>query len=154
VASQEVTYYIAEPAGNWVAYQYDSPGMSILARGLPRQLMGSVGGIGSTDRIHGMARQNEHGFDSAHVYDRRSQQGVPGNFMWLRPGGRPMVIEAHGQTNTFDGQDSPFAGAGLQRQTRTVRGGALMNTPSAYVPPPDPYMAAPLSDAGPVWSSW
>lgn len=153
-ASQEVTYNIAEPAGNWGTVDYTTPGVSMLATGLPRQLMGNVNGIGSTDRIHGMARQNEYGFDSAHVYDRRSRIGVPGNYMWMRPGGRPLVIEPHGQTNMFDGQDSPFAGHGLQVQTRTVRGGILQNQPTAYTPPPEPLLAPPLDQGNPVWSSW
>lgn len=153
-ASQEVTYNIDEPRGNWAAIQYDTAGQTLLASGMPRQLMGSIMGRGSTDRVQGMATQNSYGLDGLHEFSRYSQAGVPGNYMWLRPGGRPLVIEAHGNTNTFDGQDSPFAGSGLQKQTRTVRGAALMNQASEYIAPPEPVLAAPLPDDSPVWSSW
>ncbi len=155
-AAREITYNIPEPAGNWGTIDYTTAGQTLLADGMPRQLMGSVGGVGSTDRIQGMATQNGYTFDSAHVHERISQQGVPGNFMWLRPGGRPLVIEPHGSTNNFSGQDSPFTGAStnLQQSTRSVQGAVLQTPASPYVAPPDPMLSAPVDVNQAVWSSW
>lgn len=154
-ASREVTYNLPEPAGRWRRFGYVSAGESNLAHGMPRQLMGSVMGAGSTDRIHGMARQNEYGFDGAHVAERYVRQPIPLNYMWLRPGGRPMVTDPHGNTNTRDGQDSPYAGdVGLQRSTYSAQGAALMVQPSEYMAPPEPVLAPQLDQNTAVWSSW
>jgi hypothetical protein len=154
-ASREVTYNLPEPQGHWRRFAYNSAGETNLAHGMPRQLMGSVMGVGSTDRVHGMARQNEWGFDGAHVSERyRDSRGVL-NYFWMRPGGRPMTIEAHGNTNTRDGQNSPYAGTvALQQSTYSAQGAALQVQPSEYVAPPEPILAPVLPADQAVWSEW
>lgn len=154
-AAREVTYNLPEPQGRYQRFGYVNAGPTNLAHGLPRQLMGSMMGIGSTDRVHGMATQNGYGFDSAHVDERYRRLRVPGAHFMLRPGGRPMVSEAHGNTNSRDGQNSPFTGnRDLQRGTYSVQGAALQVQASEYVAPPEPILAPVLDATQAVWSSW
>lgn len=154
-ASREITYNIPEPQGTYRRFGYVTPGETNLARGMPRQLMGSVMGVGSTDRIHGMAHQNSYGFDGAHVAERyRDSRGVL-NYLWMRPGGRPMVIDPYGNTNNRAGQDTPYAGSvQLQQGTYGVQGAALQVQASEYVAPPEPVLAPVLAPDQAVWSSW
>lgn len=154
-ASREVTYTLPHAPTRWERFGYNSAGETNLAHGLPRQLMGSMMGVGSTDRVHGMAKQNEYGFDGAHVAERYVRQPIPLNYFWMRPGGRPMVIEAHGNTNTRDGVNSPYAGTvELQQSTYGPQGAALQVQASEYVAPPEPILAPVLPADSAVWPEW
>lgn len=148
----------AEPVNDeWVGVDHVSAGQSQQAD-IPDQLKGSTGGFGSTDRVQSFARQNQYGFDSAHVQHRYANGKIPGNFLWQRPGGRPLQVNVSGQ-NMPTGVSSPFAGQDTSRSFDT-QGAALAVIPAEYEAPPDPALApgypAPSAntDACPVVSLW
>lgn len=153
-ASREIQYEDPTPMQKSDVYTYDTAGESALAPGVPNQLKGFAAGGPSTDRVQGFATQNKYGFDGAHVYQRFLRPGVPGLYMWMRPGARPIIIEPHGNTNTFDGPGSNFTGSGLQKKTRTVQGGILMNTPQEYTQPPEPVIGPADPADSPVAWGW
>lgn len=102
-----------------------------------KQSMSSGYGWGTRDRVVSMARQNEFGFDAAHQHRRYATGSIPGNTMWLRPGGRPMAKTLAGPARPPIGVDSPFAGQDLG-QAFSADGAILQNLPSEYAPPPNP----------------
>lgn len=108
---------------------------------LPKQSKSSGFGWGTRDRTQSMAAQNEYGFDSAHQMRRWATGGIPGNTMWLKPGGRPMVKSLPGPARPAIGPDSPFTGDDLG-QAFSANGAILQNVPSEYVAPPTPNLSS------------
>jgi hypothetical protein len=135
---------------DWTAIDNVTPGHTEL-QPLPKQAMSSGFGFGTRDRTQSMAAQNQYGFDSAHVSRRYAQGSIPGNYMWMRPGGRPMVKSLPGPARPAVGPTSPFAGDDLG-VAFGIGGAILQNVPSEYSPPAQPNLAAPASfdDPGPV----
>jgi len=125
---------------DWEFIDQLNPGNDELAT-LPKQSMSSGYGWGTRDRTQSMARQNEYGFDSTHQHRRWANGQIPGNYMWLQPGGRPMVKTMAGPSRPAIGVDSPFTGQDLG-VTFDVNGAILQNVPSEYVPPPNPKLSA------------
>lgn len=130
---------------DWETIDQLNPGNSGL-QPLPKQAMSSGFGWGTRDRIQSMGAQNEFGFDSAHQHRRWATGGIPGNTMWLKPGGRPLVKTLAGPARPAIGPNSPFAGQDLG-QAFSADGAILQNVPSEYVAPPTPDLSA-----GPVAS--
>lgn len=124
----------------WFVMEQVNPGNTDL-QPIGRQAMSAGYGWGTRDRTQSFARQNEFGFDSAHVHRRYAQSPIPGNYMYLKPGGRPMVKGLPGPARPAIGPDSPFYGDDLG-QAFSVDGAILQNVPSEYVPPPQPNLAA------------
>jgi hypothetical protein len=135
---------------DWNAVDNVNPGHTEL-QPLPKQAMTTGYGFGTTDRTQSMARQNEYGFDSSHQFRRYAEGSIPGNTMWMRPGGRPMVKSLPGPARPAIGPSSPFAGDDLGTAFG-IGGAILQNVPSEYTPPSQPNLAAPVSfdDPGPV----
>jgi hypothetical protein len=132
---------------DWEGFYETNPGSSD-QENIPRQAMSSGFNWGTTDRVQSMARQNEHGFDSKHMMRRYATGSIPGNTMWMRPGGRPLVKSMAGPARPPIGENSPFTGQDLG-QNFDVRGALLLNTPTEYVTPPQPNLApAYASDSG------
>jgi hypothetical protein len=100
-------------------------------------------GRGSTDRRQSFAKQNEHGFDSSHRHRRYAAGSIPGNYMWLRPAGRPLVKTIAGPAKPPIGEYSQFAGQDVGLAFGTD-GAILTNPPNAYPGPPSPYVAPAL----------
>ena len=125
---------------DWVQLENLTPGHSELMP-IPKQAMASGFMFGTTDRTQSMARQNAHGFDSAHVHRRYATGPIPGNTMWMKPGGRPMVKTLAGPARPAIGVDSPFAGDDLG-SAFGIGGAVLQTVPTEYVPPPQPNLAA------------
>lgn len=125
----------------WTTVEQTNPGNSDLEPGLPKQQRSSGYGWGWRDRSLSLARQNEFGFDAAHQHRRIATGNIPGNFMWMKPGGRPMAKGLPGPARPAIGPDSPFAGQDLG-QAFSVDGSILQNVPSEYVAPPQPRLAA------------
>lgn len=127
---------------------------STLQQHVPQQVAMSVGGGGSTDRASNPAGVNEFDFQNAHLQRRWATGSIPGNYMWMRPGGRPMVHTVLGPARPPTGAVSPFTGQDLAASYGTQ--GAVLTTPAAgYSPPPQPYTAPPLpqqaaAEPGPV----
>jgi hypothetical protein len=107
---------------------------------IPKQMMSSGFGFGTRDRVQSMARQNDYGYDSKHMLRRYATGSIPGNTMWLRPGGRPLVKSLPGPARPAIGRDTPFAGDDLGRAF-SIDGAVLQNVPSEYAPPPQPSLA-------------
>lgn len=124
----------------WVELLETNPGHSDLST-LPRQSMSSSYVFGTTDRTQSFARQNEHGFDSAHMHRRYAAGAIPGNTYWMKPGGRPLAKSLPGPARPAVGVDSPFHGDNLG-QAFNVDGAILQNVPAEYSPPPNPTLAS------------
>lgn len=128
---------------DWETIDQLNPGNSGLAN-LPKQSLSSGFGWGTRDRTQSMAQQNEYGFDSAHQHRRWATGSIPGNNMWMRPGGRPMMKTLGGPARPAIGEDSPFTGQNLGFSFNPD-GALLQNVPTEYSAPPQPNLA----DAGP-----
>ena len=141
---------------DWTEDWAVSPGSSNLATNLPAQLKGSTGGYGTRDREQSFAPQNQYGFDSPHLHRRAANGHIPGNYMYLKPGSRPLVKTAAGPARPAVGQNSPFAGQDTMA-TFGIEGAVLQTLPSEYSPVPVPDLAAPIqgsSDSIPPISLW
>lgn len=113
---------------------------------IPRQLMSSGYLYGTTDRVQSMARQNQYGFDSSHQHRRYADAPIPGNYMWMKPGQRPMLKTLAGPARPAIGKDSPFRGQDLGTSF-SYDGAVLQNVPSEYVAPAQPNLGtAPRVD--------
>jgi len=123
----------------WETVEQVTTGSSDLVD-LPKQAKSSGFGWGTRDRTQSMARQNEYGFDAAHQYRRFATGSIPGNTMWMRPGGRPMVKTLAGPARPPIGVDSPFTGQDLG-QSFSYDGAVLQNVPQEYQAPPTPKLA-------------
>lgn len=138
----------------WVALNEVNPGSTDL-RPLDKQALSSGFMWGTRDRTHSMARQNEYGFDSKHMMRRYAVGPIPGNTMWLKPGGRPLAKSLPGPARPAIGPDSPFAGDNLGASF-SADGAILQNVPSEYVAPPQPNlaMAVQSSEYGDAVVEW
>lgn len=124
----------------WETVEQNNPGSDTLAQ-IPRQAMSGVNGWGTRDRRQSMALQNEFDFDTAHQHRRYATGSIPGNTMWMKPGGRPLVKSLAGPARPPIGVDSPFTGQDLG-EAFSYDGAILQNVPSEYVPPPTPNLSA------------
>jgi hypothetical protein len=135
-----------------------TPGASMIDPNIPSQLKaaGSQGGFGSRGRENTFAPQNEYGFDSRHQHRRYATGSIPGNYMWMRPGGRPMIKSLPGPARPAVGAGSPFQGQDVGDAYAYDTGAVLQNPASEYVPPPTPYIGAPnyASEQAPVIDLW
>lgn len=123
----------------WEALENLTPGHSDL-RPLDRQALSSGFMWGTRDRTQSMAAQNGYGFDSAHLHRRWASGAIPGNTMWMKPGGRPMAKSLPGPSRPAIGVDSPFAGDDLGASF-DINGAILQSVPTEYLPPPQPHLA-------------
>jgi hypothetical protein len=138
---------------DWDTVDQINPGNSDLAS-LPNQSKSSGFGWGTRDRTQSFARQNEFGFDSSHQHRRFATGSIPGNYMWMQPGGRPMAKSLPGPARPPIGVDSPFAGQDLG-QSFSIDGSILQNVPTEYVAPPQPRLAQnPSVDSNDSYVEW
>lgn len=116
------------------------------------QVRQAVAGWGSTDRSANPNRQNSYGFDSAHLHRRYATGSIPGNYLWMKPAGRPLHKTVAGPARPAVGEASPFTGQDLQRDYG-VQGAVLQDVAVEYTPPAEPYIApsyGPAPDPSPV----
>lgn len=106
-----------------------------------RQQMSTSFMYGSRDRVTSFARQNEYGFDTAHMHRRYATGSLPGNTYWMKPGGRPLVKNIPTVARPAIGPDSPFNGDDVMFDYNP-QGAVLMATPPVYVPPAQPNLGA------------
>lgn len=152
-ADAHSTYMVDATNDNWDVIEQTNSGHTDVQANT-RQSMSSGFTFGSRDRVQSFARQNEYGFDSAHQHRRFALPHIPGNYMWLQPGGRPMVKNLAGPARPAIGTDSPFTGDDLG-QSFNIDGAMLQNVPSEYVPPPQPTLSASVvSDANDSVVEW
>lgn len=157
-ASGRSTYAQSLNPGNdeWVEYASATPGTSLQPQGVPQSVGTTVGGFGSRDVVNSRAPQNEYGFNAAHLHHRVRTGGVEGNFMWMKPGARPLLRSLPGAMRLPVGAVSPFAGQNVQ--TAYAPGaGILTQTPPDYTPVPQPTTAPLAPGAGgpqPGFEEW
>ncbi|GAA0287297.1 hypothetical protein GCM10009527_098280 [Actinomadura nitritigenes] len=152
-ASGKIRTTIAALQDRWAEIWTVTPGTSIQEAGGDQQ-KSAAGGYGTTDRVTSFARQNAYGFDAAHAHRRYSTGSIPGNYLWMKPGGRPMVKSQPGPARPPVGEVSPFTGQDLA-QSYGVQGAVLQDDATEYQAPPEPYLApdyGPGGDPAPV--SW
>lgn len=96
-------------------------------------------GFGTNDRPSNAYRKtNLYGYDSSHMHRRYAAGHLPGNYMWMRPQGRPMFKTLAGPARPAIGSESPFQGDDLGYSFSYDTGAILQSTPQEYVPPPSP----------------
>lgn len=127
----------------WQSFDQNNAGHTELTR-LPKQAMSSGFMWGTRDRTQSMARQNEYDFDTAHMFRRWATGAIPGNTMWMKPGGRPLAKSLAGPARPAIGVDSPFHGDDLG-QAFGIDGAILQSVPTEYSPPPNVNLAAELA---------
>lgn len=112
-------------------------------------------GFGVNDhRSNAFAKVNSFGLAASHRMRRYAQSPIPGNTMWMRPGGRPMVKTVAGTSKPPVGE-GPFYGQDMTRDYG-IQGVVLMDPATEYVAPPQPYVTPELSSAEspPVIELW
>jgi hypothetical protein len=132
---------------DWTAFYDVERGQSNLTQPTPQMMSGGApGGFGSRGRETTYARQNEYGFDSAHMHRRYATGSIPGNYMWMKPGGRPMVKTLPGPARPATGANSPFSGqdTGVGYYPSGNIGGILADPATEYVAPPTPSGLVPV----------
>lgn len=150
-ASTRMHSTIAARQDSWHDFYTVDAGTSLQSPSVPGQIKAASAGFGTTDRSQSFARQNQHGYDSAHLHRRYATGSIPGAYMWMKPGGRPMVKSQAGPARPPIGEMSPFTGQDLQRDYGT-QGAVLADPATEYTPPPEPYLAqaGPAPDPAPV----
>jgi hypothetical protein len=128
---------------DWQQIWLVTPGESMIDPAIPNQLKsaGSQGGFGSRGRENTFAPQNQYGFDSRHQHRRFATGSIPGNYQWMKPGGRPMTKTLPGPARPATGQGSPFQGQNAGLAFAYDNGAILQDSATEYVPPPTPYVA-------------
>lgn len=134
---------------------------------IPRQAKTGLapGGFGNRDRVQSLAAQNEYGFDSAHKHRRVVNPGgnsLPGTYMWMEPGARPLVKSIPGTAGVPMGIDSPFYGGGDPGESYDAQGAVLQILPADYQGVPQPSLASDtpnpsgpsVSAPGVDWGYW
>lgn len=96
-------------------------------------------GFGVNDAASNTSRKtNQYGYGSKHQHRRFAIGSLPGNYMWMRPHGRPLFKTIAGPARPPVGGNSPFAGQDVGTAFSYDNGAMLLNTPEEYVPPPAP----------------
>lgn len=130
----------------WTEIWQVDPGNSDLEAMGPQARSGlAPAGRGNTDRTQSNARQNQYGYDSKHWHRRIATGSIPGNYMWMRPGGRFSQKTLPGPARPAIGEGSPFEGDNLGASFST-QGAILTTQPTEYQAPPEPYIAPYASD--------
>jgi hypothetical protein len=104
-----------------------------------KQIAYQANGFGAADSTSNQYHKaNAFGFDSKHQHRRFAVGHIPGNFMWMRPQGRPLFKTIAGPARPAVGGNSPFAGQDIGFSFSYDTGAVLQNTPEEYIPPPSP----------------
>lgn len=144
-ASTQMSTWDSPLQDNWLEIWNITPGHTDIPKA-PGAIGNNAFGVGVNDRpMNAYAKKNEFGFDSAHMHRRYAQSSIPGNYFWMKPGGRPMIKTLAGPARPAIGNDSPFFGDDLGIAFN-YDGAILQNQPKEYVPPPQPFLA-PSIDA-------
>ena len=107
-----------------------------------KQIAYQANGFGAADSVsNSYHKTNQYGFNSKHMHRRFAIGHIPGNFMWMRPQGRPLFKSIAGPARPPVGGNSPFAGQDVGFAFSYDTGAVLLNTPEEYIPPPSPNIA-------------
>lgn len=106
---------------------------------MPPQISFQANGFGVNDAASNTHRKiNLFGWGSKHQHRRYATGSLPGNYMWLRPQGRPLFKSIAGPARPPIGAGSQFEGQDLGDAFAYDTGATLMNLPEEYIPPPAP----------------
>lgn len=115
-----------------------NPGSSDLPP-ITKQVAFQANGFGVGDsHANSYSKHNQYGYDGKHQHRRYATGKIPGNFMWMRPHGRPLFKTIAGPARPPIGGNSPFAGQDVGTTFSYDNGAILLNTPEEYIPPPAP----------------
>lgn len=142
--SQQKWLQIAALQDRWVEVWNPGPETPTVQAAPPQQVAMASAGWGSTDRVGNPRGVNDHDFQNAHLHRRYAAGSIPGNYMWMKPGGRPLVKSVPGPARPAIGPASPYEGQDLA-VAFGVQGAVLQQPAADYEAPPDPYTAPPLS---------
>jgi hypothetical protein len=96
-------------------------------------------GFGVNDAASNASRKvNLFGLGSWHKHRRYAMSPIPGNYMWMRPQGRPLFKTMAGPARPPIGGNSPFAGQDIGAAFTYDSGAVLQDIPTEYIPPPSP----------------
>jgi hypothetical protein len=122
---------------------------------VPGQVSAQSGGFGANDYVNNAYhKQNPYGLDSSHRHRRYATGSIPGNYMWMRPGGRPMVKTLAGPARPPVGV-GPFYGQD-PTEAYGIEGAILMRPASEYAAPPGVKVSPPSvqDDSAPPLELW
>jgi hypothetical protein len=118
----------------WTGFYNPVEGEDIVPA-IPGSVSSNAGGFGTNDHTsNAYHKANGFNFNTSHRHRRFATGTIPGNHMWMKPGGRPMVRSLTGlkqfpSPTTID-PGEPFG----------YQGAILENIPSQYVPPAQPVL--------------
>lgn len=113
-------------------------------------------GFANNDRpVNPFRKVNQYGFNMGHHHRRFAIGSIPGNYMWLRPSGRPEIKSLPGPARPATGENSPFTGDDLGASFG-IQGAVLVQVPSEYQPPPSPQLGGAVNydEPAPSVSLW
>lgn len=126
---------------NWLELWEINPGHTDVPD-TTKQIAFQANGFGVNDApSNAYHKTNTYGLDSKHMHRRYAWNTIPGNYMWLRPGGRPLFKSIPGTAKPPIGAGSQFEGQDLGFAFSYDTGATLMDTPVEYIPPPSPNIA-------------
>jgi hypothetical protein len=134
----------------WTGFYNSVPGDDQLPA-VPGQVGNQAAGFGVNDHTsNAYAKRNTFGLHASHRYRRYATGSIPGNYMWMRPGGRMMSKTVAGPARPAIGE-GPFYGQDMTRDYG-IQGVILMDPSTEYVAPPQPYVtpATQSMDNAPV----
>jgi hypothetical protein len=106
---------------------------------VPLTVANAVAGWGTNDhRSNPQAKVNQYELATSHRHRRYATGSIPGNYMWLRPGGRPLRKSSPGPARPAVGT-GPFYGQDTSLDFN-VTGAILQQGATEYVSPPQPYV--------------
>lgn len=102
-----------------------------------RQIAYQANGFGVNDApSNAYHKSNGYGWGSKHQHRRFAVGHLPGNYMWLRPQGRPLFKTMAHPAQPPIGPQSPFYGHDLGDAFAYDTGAVLLDQPEEYIPPP------------------
>lgn len=103
-------------------------------------------GFGVNDAATNASRKiNLYGYGDKHQHRRYAQGHIPGNFLWMRPKGRPLFKTMAGPARPPIGAQSQFAGQDIGFAFSYDTGAILQSQPTEYVPPPSPNITSQIA---------
>lgn len=126
---------------NWQELWEVNPGHSDVPD-TTKQIAFQANGFGVNDApSNAYHKANPYDLGSKHMHRRYAWNSIPGNYLWMRPGGRPLFKSIAGTARPPIGAGSQFEGQDLGFAFSYDTGATLMDTPVEYIPPPSPNIA-------------
>jgi len=126
---------------NWQEIWEVNPGEDDIPN-TTKQIAFQANGFGVYDTSANAYRKtNAFGWEQKHFHRRYAWNNIPGNYMWMIPGGRPLFKSIAGVARPPIGVGSQFEGQDIGFAFSYDTGAILMDTPQEYIPPPSPNIA-------------